>query len=155
MKFQANTFLKAMEGSWISQKTIFYLKTNQICCNQFNYTIKKNHFLRNDSNINNLNCLEFYNINKKQKDYYNFIQTNQDNLGYITKNYNQNIDSYKYSIYKHNCLKIEYKTSKVEYIEYIYVINQTFMTNISLLKKSDKYMAISFASNIKLPVLDK
>nr|YP_010502485.1 chromophore lyase CpcS/CpeS-like protein [Grateloupia turuturu]UXC96898.1 chromophore lyase CpcS/CpeS-like protein [Grateloupia turuturu] len=155
MKFKINKFLKAMEGSWISQKTTYYLKTNQICCNQFNYVIKKNKTLRNNSNAGELNCLEFYDTNNNKKDYYNFSPTNQDNLGFITQHSNKNLDNYKYSIYKHDCLKIEYKAANIEYIEYIYAINETFTTNVSLLKKSDKYMAISFSSNIKTPALFK
>nr|YP_010986005.1 chromophore lyase CpcS/CpeS-like protein [Grateloupia asiatica]WOL36923.1 chromophore lyase CpcS/CpeS-like protein [Grateloupia asiatica] len=159
MKFKANTFLKAMEGSWTSQKTTYYLKTNQICYNQFNYIFKRSKFLRNDSNINRLNCLayilEFYTNDQKQQDYYHFSQTSQDDLGFIAKHHNKNLDSYRYSIHKNNCLKIEYKMANIEYIEYIYAINQTFTTNVSLLKKSNKYMAISFASNIKITALDK
>nr|YP_010986205.1 chromophore lyase CpcS/CpeS-like protein [Polyopes affinis]WOL37123.1 chromophore lyase CpcS/CpeS-like protein [Polyopes affinis] len=153
MKVQLNTFLQIMEGNWISQKTTYFLKNNQVYLNQFKYILDISTDLTFNNNVNQENFghfnLEYHKNNIKLKDNYIFTYTNQNDLGLIKKKTRKKLSNYQYSIYASNCLMIKHKDKNVEYIEYIHKINSKFIISMALLKKSDKYIAISCSSNIK------
>lgn len=136
MTIQQQISLKAMEGNWITKKTIFAPQNNTLLHYQesINYHINTICDLNNKTNfsvvfISKQKKPNKFNINKKIKDQY----SNQYNC-----TYNQN-----------KLIKVQLSKYGMNYIEYIYNISTNFKISIAILKYTNNYIAIIFTSYIK------
>nr|YP_009297951.1 hypothetical protein Plocam_053 [Plocamium cartilagineum]AOM67889.1 hypothetical protein Plocam_053 [Plocamium cartilagineum] len=151
MKQKLQSFLEKIEGIWLSQRTIYCLKTKNFYNNYSKVNISKQNNLRK-SNLERNEIYYYKDLNTSGNNYiYNFISKSFPfNEGLIRKNTNKYIENYKYKIYSINCLQIESIKKHIEYIEYIYFINKNFRISITTIKKLKKYLYISFSSEIKV-----
>nr|YP_010198972.1 hypothetical protein LK147_pgp119 [Hydropuntia urvillei]UAD88421.1 hypothetical protein [Hydropuntia urvillei] len=145
MKYK--NILNKLEGTWICQRTNYYIDNNKINDYQKEIQIKKIH------TINNLKAKDYffdkYQIFNKNIQYL-FFQPNKSELGKVQQIINNQIKYYKFKICTSNYIKIEFIKTNVIYYEYIYFINSRFRITICILKKNYKYLAISFISEIKI-----
>nr|YP_009237742.1 hypothetical protein [Gracilariopsis lemaneiformis]YP_009294652.1 hypothetical protein Gch_053 [Gracilariopsis chorda]AJO68546.1 hypothetical protein [Gracilariopsis lemaneiformis]AML79963.1 hypothetical protein [Gracilariopsis lemaneiformis]AOM66912.1 hypothetical protein Gch_053 [Gracilariopsis chorda]UAD88827.1 hypothetical protein [Gracilariopsis chorda] len=146
------SFLSKLEGNWISQKTDYFTNTKKIEYSQSYIQLKKvkNILKITEKNKNILCNYVFYNKNNQTQGYYIFFKDSKSYYGNIKKITNNQINHYIFKIYTNNCIKIEYVKNNIIYREYIYFINDRFKITISLLKDYNKYLAISFISEIKI-----
>ena len=149
-----NIFLKNIEGTWISQKTIYYVNKKK-----FSFIKTKNQIKQVDTSniidnlllpIENFDALQIINLNKGKNIGNFFILNKKDNLSNLTKVSNSLKDNGHLKIYSNNCLKIKFTRNKISYIEYLYVIKNNFKISIGLIKMNNKYIAATFTSCIKV-----
>lgn len=150
MASNSNDLLIHIQGNWISQRTIYYLKTKKI--KTFNIknnvnSINKSHIIFNKNFINyDDNIFEWYINNKLSINLYLFSKS-LNNISKIERNIHK---EYKCIKENNNYLKIKCVNKDIECLEYIYYISKTFRISIGLIKKLNKYIAISFTSDIKI-----
>lgn len=151
MKQKSKIFLEKIEGTWLSQRTIYCLKTKNFYNNHSKIKIsRKNNSQKSNSEINEMYHYKDLNTSRNNSTYNFSSQTFPFNEGLIKKNTNNYTENYKYKIYSINCLQIESIKKHIEYIEYIYFINKNFRISIITIKKLKKYLSISFSSEIKV-----
>nr|QCI09088.1 hypothetical protein [Inkyuleea mariana] len=152
MKLNLEMLLEQMEGDWISQKTLYYLKKKYIYNNKSNIKILKlNNFTNNIiKNSSNYNIYNFQYSNKKNNDLYFFSKKSNYSSGNIKKISSNDIQNYHFQLISSNCLIIQTMEKNIKYIEYIYYINKNFRISITLLKKINQYIAIAFTSYIRI-----
>nr|WCH56106.1 hypothetical protein [Calliblepharis sp.] len=148
MKKSRDNSLQYLEGKWISNQTIYDLKHKQINTYQFNTEI----LLLNNSKTNNFQYIYKYKNIQNENIIYNYIfQYNLYQKSGIIEKINKNKKT-KY-IFIHNSknsFRIIYSQNNIIYIEYIYFLHQNFKLSVGIMKKSNKYKAIYFTSNIKI-----
>nr|YP_009244474.1 hypothetical protein Gchil_055 [Agarophyton chilense]AMK96716.1 hypothetical protein Gchil_055 [Agarophyton chilense]ASP44611.1 hypothetical protein [Agarophyton chilense]UAD84355.1 hypothetical protein [Agarophyton chilense] len=143
--------LDKLVGKWIHQRTNYFIHNQQINYHQEEINLKEIKNISISKKDNNL----FYqyelsnNIND-QKIYYIFSKEEQSKFGQAHKITNNEVKYYRFIIHTHNCIKIESAKADISYNEYIYLINSKFKITISILKRGQKYLAISFISEIKI-----
>nr|YP_009732145.1 hypothetical protein [Gracilaria spinulosa]QHS70761.1 hypothetical protein [Gracilaria spinulosa] len=146
-----NNILNKLEGKWTCQRTDYFIYHNQVTYDQKKIKLKQIY------NVNTLqkedNTAYHYQLHdpeNNQKTYYLFFKKEQSEFGKLHKITSDQIKYYRFKIYTHNCIKIESVKEKIIYYEYIYFINPKFKITLSVLKENQKYLAISFISEIKI-----
>ena len=147
MSLKLKNLLINTEGSWISQRTIYYLKSKKLK----NFNIK--HYFSTQNSTGKISKQNLFNKDVYMLEWCN-INTPKQNLYLFEKNikkiYQNIIKEYSCTQYKNNYLEIKYRKKNIECLEYFYQISQTFRISIGLIKKEDKYVAISFTSEIQI-----
>lgn len=160
MKLQNIEFiLSNISGNWISQRTTYSIKTQEIKIAKLQNKIEliKSKEI-NKKYTNKLNYLisyyyQCYPINE-QKIIYNYYITHTTPLfiqGIIRKEQKNVFKEYNF-IFKKRYLKVTHSDNKINYTEYIYFINSKFYMSIILIKSNNSYVAISFHSDIKINI---
>nr|UAD87797.1 hypothetical protein [Gracilaria textorii] len=140
-----------LEGKWICQRTNYFIHHNKISYGQKEIKLKQIHKINISQEENDIvNHYQLHNLQNNQKTYYLFFQKEQCDFGKLHKITNDQIKYYRFKIYTYNCIKIESVTERIVYYEYIYLINPKFKITISVLKENQKYLALSFISEIKI-----
>nr|YP_009296002.1 chromophore lyase [Schizymenia dubyi]AOM64937.1 chromophore lyase [Schizymenia dubyi] len=148
MTTSLETFLQKIEGEWLSQETIYYLQTKYEQNNLSTVNIK--YLASNKKQDKKSEAYKItYNINNFLSEYY-FSHLYDNNFGIIEKYTNKHNKTYEFKIHSHNCIEIKTYKANIEYIEYLYLIDHNLKLSLSLLKKFDKYISISFNSKIKI-----
>nr|YP_009244075.1 hypothetical protein Gele_056 [Gelidium elegans]AMK96317.1 hypothetical protein Gele_056 [Gelidium elegans] len=126
--FNLNKFFEKIQGKWYSHQTIYFVSNKKVKNYRNIITLNTNYFKENK-----LNQYNPYDIIHEE-----FID---DTL------------FYSYTILNSNCIKILSKSSEdnINYIEYIYSINQNFRISITYLKDLQRCLAVSFNSYIRQP----
>nr|YP_010197981.1 hypothetical protein LK227_pgp121 [Gracilaria multipartita]UAD86397.1 hypothetical protein [Gracilaria multipartita] len=143
--------LNKLEGKWKCQRTNYFIHHNKASYDQKEIKLKQInniHILQKKDNI--LYHYKLNNPKNNQKTYYLFFAKEQSEFGKLHKITNDQIKYYRFKIYTHNCIRIESVKERILYYEYIYFINPKFKIIISVLKENQKYLAISFISEIKI-----
>nr|YP_010195932.1 hypothetical protein LK221_pgp123 [Gracilaria bursa-pastoris]UAD83329.1 hypothetical protein [Gracilaria bursa-pastoris] len=141
--------LNKLEGKWKCQRTHYFIHHNKVSYDQKEIKLKQIHNISQKED----NVLYHYQLNNSknyQKTYYLFFKKEQSEFGKLHKITNDEIKYYRFKIYTHDCIKIESVKARIVYYEYIYFINPKFKITISVLKENQKYLAISFISEIKI-----
>nr|YP_009511654.1 hypothetical protein [Melanthalia intermedia]AXI97531.1 hypothetical protein [Melanthalia intermedia] len=146
--------LDQLQGKWISQKTNYFIKNKSMKFNQSQIQLSKIATTISDKDIDKTtNCYsrsyEFYDIHSKQRACYLFCKQTSEKHGSIQKITRTKTKYYTFTTYAKDCLKIEYISRDLTYEEYIHFIKPKFKIIISILKRENKYVAISFISEIK------
>ncbi|KAI0556478.1 ycf58 (chloroplast) [Gracilaria domingensis] len=143
--------LDRLEGKWICQRTNYFIHHNKISYDQKEIKLKEIHNMNISPVEGNLvHHYQLQNPKNNQKTYYLFFRKEQSEFGKLHKIINDQIKYYRFKIYTYNCIKIESVKEKIVYCEYIYLINPKFKITISVLKEKQKYLAVSFMSEIKI-----
>nr|YP_009497942.1 Ycf58 [Gracilaria changii]ART65206.1 Ycf58 [Gracilaria changii] len=143
--------LNKLEGKWICQKTVYFIRNNQVIYNKQKIEIKQVyniHTLKKTKSM--IYNYQLYNIKDNNKTYYLFLKEDKSEFGELRKITNDEIKYYRFKTYKNNCIKIESIKKNIIYHEYIYLINPNFKVTICLLKKNKNYLATSFVSAIRV-----
>lgn len=148
MSLQLKSLFENVEGSWLYNKTIYYLDAKKININKSQKQITK---LKNLSLLNNRYICKYKNFSNKEI-LYNYISTTNgcSTFGKLQKIYNNYIQEYEFQLNYNNNLKITYTKQNIKYTEYIYSINTNFRISIVIIKRLNKYIAICFNSEIKI-----
>jgi len=150
MSLNLQKLLTHMQGSWVSQRTIYYLKTKKIknFNRSHNFKLGKSNYwtLNNDLLKNNMQVIEWCNTNQINKNLYVFF----DKLNYIKKLNQDIVKEYECLHQKNQYIEIKYQQKDLQCFEYFYYISKTFRISIGLIKKTNKYIAISFTSEIQI-----
>nr|YP_009510627.1 hypothetical protein [Gracilaria ferox]AXI96300.1 hypothetical protein [Gracilaria ferox]UAD85784.1 hypothetical protein [Gracilaria ferox] len=144
--------LNQLEGKWICQRTNYFIHQTKISYDQKEIKLQQVHNTNISQQENNiLSHYQLNGINNNQKTYYLFFKKERSEFGQLHKVTNNQIKYYRFKVYTYNCIKIESVKEKIVYYEYIYFINPKFKITISVLKENQKYLAISFISEIQVP----
>jgi len=150
MALQLYNLLNNIEGDWISQRTIYYLKTKRFKTFHMKSFIGPFNILNpiRTKNLMDYNgyIIKWYNNKQIRENLYIFA----DNLNQIQKiegDYNR---IYQFEFKTVHLIKIISNYEKMQCIEYIHLVSQNFRISISLIKKLNKYIAIAFTSDIKI-----
>nr|YP_009296206.1 hypothetical protein Sebd_054 [Sebdenia flabellata]AOM65141.1 hypothetical protein Sebd_054 [Sebdenia flabellata] len=148
-------FLTNLEGEWISQQTVYYINTKKVNVHKIKNKImrmKTNNINIIDtlsSSTNNIYTLKYVDLNTDNISSNIFIVRDQSNLGHLQKIYSESKQNYIYKLCSDSSLQIQYIDKVNCYSEYIYVLNKNFRISIGIMKKLEKYIAVSFTSHIK------
>nr|YP_010196347.1 hypothetical protein LKZ37_pgp121 [Gracilaria cearensis]UAD83744.1 hypothetical protein [Gracilaria cearensis] len=149
MKYE--NILNKLEGKWICQRTNYFIHHNKGSYDQREIKLKQMHNINISQEEDNIVYhYQLHNPQNNQKTYYLFFKKEQSEFGELHKITNDQIKYYRFKIYTYNCIKIESVKEKIVYYEYIYLINPKFKITISVLKENQKYLAVSFISEIKI-----
>nr|UAD87186.1 hypothetical protein [Gracilaria pacifica] len=143
--------LDELEGKWICQQTNYFIHNQKVIYDQRNITFEQIY----NTNISEqkddiLYNYKLYNKKNNQKIYYLFFKQQTSEFGELHKITNDQITYYRFKIYTYNCIKIESVQKNILYYAYIYLINPKFKITISVLKENQKYLAVSFITEIKI-----
>nr|YP_010198595.1 hypothetical protein LK037_pgp094 [Gracilaria pacifica]UAD87011.1 hypothetical protein [Gracilaria pacifica] len=140
-----------LEGKWICQQTNYFIHNQKVIYDQRNITFEQIHNINiSEQEDDILYHYKLYNKKNNQKIYYLFFKQQQSEFGELHKITNDQIMYYRFKIYTYNCIKIESVKESILYYEYIYLINPKFKITISVLKENQKYLAVSFITEIKI-----
>nr|YP_009732408.1 hypothetical protein [Gracilaria textorii]QHS70962.1 hypothetical protein [Gracilaria textorii] len=143
--------LNKLEGKWTRQTTNCFIYHKQASYDQKTIKLKQIHNIHISQKEDNIVYhYQLHNPENNQKTYYLFSKKKQSEFGELHKITNDRIKYYRFKIYTHNCIKIESVKERVVYYEYIYFVNPKFKITLSVLKENQKYLAISFISEIRI-----
>lgn len=150
MTFKLNSFFQHFEGEWLSQESIYLLKSKKQKIN--NNTIKIFRRKMNLVILNKANLFYTYNLDillDRFPD--NTCSSLLHNKASVPSKFSVDIN-FKlicYNLLKTSCTIME---KKLVYEEYLYSINSNFKISVGILKKLGykKYLGISTASYIKV-----
>nr|YP_010902660.1 hypothetical protein REP55_pgp121 [Hypnea nidulans]WCH54515.1 hypothetical protein [Hypnea nidulans] len=136
-----------LEGTWISNQTIYNLKNKKIYNNKFTTEIPLVENLDN-SHLENIACIT--NNNNKYTIYQYFLpDLLNKKQGFINKIEDERRKQYTFFFDSTKVLKIINSINNVKYIEYVYLIDKNFKLSLGIIKIYDKYRAVCFTSDIK------
>lgn len=136
MTIKEQFFFQAMEGNWVTKRTIYAPKDKIL----FHY--------QENINYNNNNIIDLNN----EKSYSFIILDNQKkfNKFNISKRINKKyLNTYNCTTSQNTLMKVTIFKYGMNYIEYIYHISKNLKISIAILKYTKNYIAIIFTSYIK------
>lgn len=148
-----NLLFDEVEGKWIYHQTFYCLINKVIKINKQNIYITKLNSLKKQEYINRHNYYIYEykkSSNKKFVSQYSYKENSIPTSGIIQKIENSIKTKYDFKSYEKKYLKVSYNKKEVKYCEYIYTINNNLRISIIIIKKLNKYLAISFTSQIKI-----
>lgn len=148
-------FLDQLRGKWISQKTNYFIKDRSIKFSQSAIQLNRinarmNNYDKNGIANCELNGYELYNTDSREKACYLFQQKISKRCGNVRKITRTKTKYCTFEIYAKNCLKIECTSRNLVNEEYIYFVKPEFKIIITTLKKENRYLAVSFISEIQV-----
>lgn len=155
MKLYSNHFFENLQGNWISQKNIYFLTTKQQ--NKYKEQIS---IIKYNKEVNisqdKLYQYKIYIASKKDQSNQQYSNLNICEQK-IIKEVNKVNKLYDIHFISSDLLKIQLNSLHNNFIydEYIYSINPNFKISISILKKSNKYIATILTSYIRKPIVIK
>nr|QCI07408.1 hypothetical protein [Leiomenia cribrosa] len=152
-----NLLFKEIEGSWIYNQTFYCLINKVIKINKYKMNIIKLNSFENQKNFNKFDKNNYiYEYGKPQQGKviykYKDIKYSKNTSCFIERIDDPISIKYNMQLYEKNYLKINCKTEKINYSEYIYAINKNLRISFILVKKFNKCIAISFTSQIKINI---
>nr|YP_010902461.1 hypothetical protein REP52_pgp121 [Hypnea nidifica]WCH54316.1 hypothetical protein [Hypnea nidifica] len=150
MTLKLKNLINYLQGKWISNQTIYSLKTKKIYNHQFTTDIKS---LSSLTSNNSKNIAYITKIQNRDIIYqYIYAHLPNDNQGFINKTENKKTQQYIFIFNSNKVLKITNSRNNIKYIEYIYFIDKNFKFSFGVMKINNKYHSISFTSNIKISI---
>lgn len=140
-----NSKLANLSGYWTATKNIHIIQSNK------KYTYKEHlQFIKCPQETPSIPH-EIYNLLYYSDKHINYYYHNRKK---VTENYVENISkqidlNYIIENNSKNYTKFKYLKNKIQYEEYIYIINQNLQISIAIIKKLNQYIAIVFTSYIK------
>nr|YP_009509263.1 hypothetical protein [Gracilaria vermiculophylla]AXI96913.1 hypothetical protein [Gracilaria vermiculophylla]QXU75119.1 hypothetical protein [Gracilaria vermiculophylla]WDZ67990.1 hypothetical protein [Gracilaria vermiculophylla] len=151
MTYTYNKILDQLEGRWICQRTNYIIGNKQINYHKEELKFKQiSNIYKTQIDSRLLYQYQLYDKNKDQKACYLFFQQEESEFDTVHKITNDKVKYYRLKIHTHNSIKIKSVKQNIVYYEYIYLINPRFKIIISILRKNQKYLAISFISEIRI-----
>nr|WOA02467.1 hypothetical protein [Gloiopeltis furcata] len=154
MAFDLKFISNNIEGNWISQQTIYYLKIRQKSINTFKFDVSTSIKFLESTEIDIYEHRYTYNDNP-DLDYnvnYWYGDTNEVRKkgGAVQKTYKKISKNYVFSIINEHTLKIKSNHENILYEEFVYYVNKNFNLSVITIKKLNNYVAICFTSSIKI-----
>lgn len=157
-------FIDQIQGKWIIQRTIYYLKTNTIKNFKEEFVYKK--LNKNDAAIhklldftsqyyhsrsNNISpiCIYKNNLVSKYNIYFHDPTKSQGILSTFSHQ-SKHLVNYFYDIDRNNCILLSYRKNNLIFSEKTLWISNNLRNTISSIRTKDKLLSVSFASEIKI-----
>nr|WCH56306.1 hypothetical protein [Hypnea sp.] len=149
MQQTLGNLINHLEGIWVSNQTVYDFKNKTIHNYKFDIEVSLLNKLSHSKTHTQYMC-KYKNIHNKI--IYNYIlqPALHQKYGTIEKIEDNEIVKYVVIFDSNRRFKISYSQQDIVYTEHLFFLHKNFKLSIGIIKKANKYKAISFTSDIKV-----